>query len=415
MIDTFIEFADNNSKIAIIDKAHRLSFNDFLTACEKMKSFFIQSDLTGKKAVIFLYPDSFLFYVSVFAGVMAGVTLVIPDSFRDRKRTEQLLRTAGAEYVLVDNLTSFFAFLIPGLKKIRVNEYARENTVCKGTFPASIITFTSGTTGTLKSITRTVDYLFRQEAFIRNNIEIEDNDVVFCGLPMYTVLSIYSGHTTIIGKTPKNQADVFLTSIKAILKMKKPLPVSKCFLGGAILYENEVSHIRSIVPKARIRYVYGATESALIYMTDLDTYEKHPFSFDTPVEGVSVRVQNPNKDGVGLIALQGDIVITDDVHLTGDIGKIENGILSIYGREKYSILNAGLYNYLIDSEIRKNNKSVKAAFSFAADNKIHVVYEGKISKKNPDYIYHQQKKLKYDSKHRTKLDYRFYISKIAPK
>lgn len=412
-ISGFIDFCKGNEKIAVIDGKRKVSFAKFLSDCLKMKTFLRKNVAEDKKALVFIYPYSYLFYVVMFGGFMAGTDLVIIDSFKDKNLVAEMIKSAGCDYVLVDKMTKFLTFVLPKTDKIYVEKFVGCDIIASDVKIGSVTTFTSGTTGTPKPVKRSVDFLFKQEEFIQKNIDIDFSEVVFCGLPMYSILSVYLGHTTIVSEKPDNRATTVITSIRKVLSMRVNKNVKKCFLGGAILYRDEAAKIAETFPEAEITYVYGATESALIYKTTLDKYLKKPFSFENKVDGVFVDIENGNAGGVGEIAVSGDTVIGEGKHFTGDLGKIENGVLYVYGRKKYSDLKNGVYNYLTDDEVRSDNKNIKAAFSFMYGGKIHVVYKGKITIENPDYVYHKVKKIPYDLKHKTKLDYTKAINLIS--
>lgn len=408
-IDDFLRFCVGNGKKAIIDKNKRISFGEFSEDCFKMKSLLGEKLPRGEKALVFVYPYSYLFYVLIFGGIMAGAKLVIIDSFADKDRVRKLTESAGCNYALTGGAARFLSFKLPKLKKIdvgRFKNYEKTSAECGG---ASVTTFTSGTTGFPKPVERSADFLLGQADFIRKNIKLGENEVVFCGLPMYSVLSVFSGYTTVISGKIKREVTAVITSIRKALSFPVCGGVKNGFLGGAILYGEEAAKISSVFPFARITYVYGATESALMYKTTLDKYRKDLFSFDEKIDGVSVGIENENSEGVGEISAQGDIVIAEKKHFTGDIGKISGGKLYVYGRKKYSMPEIGFYNYVADEKIREDNednKRVKAAFSFAASGKVYVIYKGKLTVKNPNYIYNKVKKIPYDAKHKTKLDYK---------
>mgnify|MGYP002524193671 CR=1 FL=1 len=404
-ITDFIEFCKDNDKTAIIYGGKKVSFKKFLADCLKMKSFLHKNIAEEQKALIFVYPYSYLFYVVMYGGFMAGTKLVVIDSFKDKKRVEKMIELALCDYVLEDNVTRFLNFKLPRIKKINVNGYVSckaEDFDCNS---STVTTFTSGTTGTPKIIERSLDFLLKQEEFIRNNLHVDFSDVVFCGLPMYSVLSVYLGRTTVVSKKANKEVDAVITSIKKVLHMSPNLKIKKCFLGGAILYEKEAERISAIFPNADITYIYGASESALMYKTNLDDYRKDLFSFKDKVEGVEVNIVNRNFEDVGEITVKGKTVISESAHFTGDLGKIINGKLYILGRKKYSLPQRGIYNYVVDEEIRSDNKRVKGAFSFAVDGKMFVIYKGKLTTRSDDYIYRKVAKIPYDIKHKTKLDY----------
>ncbi|MDE7384899.1 MAG: hypothetical protein K2M84_03970, partial [Anaeroplasmataceae bacterium] len=209
------------------------------------------------------------------------------------------------------------------------------------------------------------------------------------------------------------QPDCVLTNIQKILLEKRSYPmIQKVMLGGAILYSWEVSKIKSVFPNAEIAYIYGASEGAIIYKTELDFYQNNLFTFDRKSKEINVMISNPNEEGIGEIVIKGDKVNTvNHMHYTGDLGKLENNKLILYGRKKYSSLEQGYYNYVFDEELRKENQCL--SFSFYYNNQIYVVYNGKIKNKKEGIKYIYMRKLPMDLKHKTKLNYKECIDRLV--
>lgn len=431
-LDDFIKNSSGNTKTAFIYKKactyKKVSFEDFLQDIYRMNAY-LEKNLSGNNILIFSYPYSYLFYVGIFSCVFLGKNIVIIDSFGDREKLRHMLNSAQVSDILTDNFTSKLGFLIPGkIHKIKMdfvefcdaklkqagtkcNSNSLESASVGSEKNASIITFTSGTTGLPKMIQRNLDFLASQIELIKNNVAIFDEDLTYGLLPMYTLLSILMNHTVLVSKKindcNKFRVSMILAPIKKVQKIKKPLPsVKRVFLGGAILYQRETDAILKKFPQADITYVYGASEGAIIYKTSLASYEKNPFTFDSRSKGIDVQILNPDKNGVGEIQISGKTVIGENhTHCTGDFGKIADGKLIIVGRKKYSCSEKGFYNYQADQTLRKNNPKIKNGFSFYYKNQIHLVYTGKITLFQKDVIYHRLRKLPYDLKHKTKLDY----------
>ena len=391
----FIEKSKNNHKIAFIYKKglkyKKVSFHEFLIDIYKMNSF-IRKNVNGNNLLIFSFPYSYLFFVTVFACVFSGKNLVIIDSFGDRKKIKKMLELAKVDEILVDNITEKLKFLLPNkinnkkISKRLVSNFTKEKPFELVTDKAKITTFTSGTTGLPKIINRNIEFLENQMELIKNNAEIFPQDITYALLPMYSLLSVLMNNTCLVSKNisicKKFNATMLLTSIKKIQKIKFPLKtIKRAFIGGAILYKNEVEEILHKLPEAKITYIYGASEGAVIYKTTLKEYSNNLFTFDTKSSGINVEIVKSDANGVGEIVISGKTVIGNEgVHYTGDLGKLDNNKLILLGRKKYSCSEISFYNYAFDEKIRKENSKVKSAFSFYYENKIHVAYTGKIQK-----------------------------------
>ncbi|MCQ2109497.1 MAG: acyl--CoA ligase [Fibrobacter sp.] len=429
----FVSRAQGNSKTAFIYKEcfgyRKATFAEFLADVYKMCGY-LKSQLKGDNVMIFSYPYSYYFYVGIFAAVFLGKNIVIVDSFSDKKKTRSMMEQAEVTDVLTDGLTRWLTFLLPVKKPVvnltKFRSYGAEDCAAAETprENASIITFTSGTTGMPKLIRRNLDFLESQIQLIRDNADIREDDVTYGLLPMYTLLSVLMNNTCLVSRDIKAcsqfGATMLLAPIKKVLQVKTPLQtIQRAFLGGAILYKKETETILSKLPAADITYVYGASEGAVIYKTNLRSYNENPFTFDTKSKGIDVTILNPDANGVGEIQISGETVIgaaagvTEDrgVHNTGDFGKIVDGKLVLLGRKKYSCSDVSFYNYQYDELLRKRNPKMTAGFSFYYEGKIHVAYCGALDDAplnnlpTLEVAFHRYAKLPYDLKHKTKLDY----------
>lgn len=405
LINDFLEIL-NKDKPAIICKNKIKTFKELGIDIRKMITVFEKNTKMDDSILVFSYPYRYDFYVSMFAGILSGRKMVIIDSFNDKKKTEYMLKEANCNYYLSDKLFKNLKFKLPKNMKLILNSnYKNEIESDNYSDEAKVITYTSATTAMPKKIVRDLSFLENQIKMINNNLDYNKDSIVYGILPMYTLLSIFLGNTTIIKKNPTNiKANVIIAPIKKLLTLKKKINnVSSVFMGGAILYKNEALKLKSLFPDAKINYIYGASEGALIYRTSLDDYINNIFTYDCPANGIKVSIDNPNNNGIGIIKIEGETVI-GNCHLTGDLGKLEHNKLTVLGRSKFSNIDKGLYNYLIDERIRENNPNI-IAFSFKLDNEYVCVYKGKLINKIDGIKYIKMKKIPYDIKHKTKLDY----------
>lgn len=438
----FVERAQGNSKTAFIYKEgfgyRKSTFAEFLADVVRMYGY-MKTQLKGDNVMIFSYPYSYYFYVGIFAAVFLGKNIVIVDSFSDKKKTRSMMEQAEVTDILTDGLTRWLTFLLPVKKPVvnltKFRSYGAEDCAAAETprENASIITFTSGTTGMPKLIRRNLDFLELQIQLIRDNADIRDDDVTYGLLPMYTLLSVLMNNTCLVSRDikacEKFGVSMLLAPIKKVLQVKAPLrTIQRAFLGGAILYKKETETILEKLPAADITYVYGASEGAVIYKTILRSYNENPFTFDTKSKGIDVTILKPDANGVGEIQISGETVIGSaagnrKVHNTGDFGKIVDGKLVLLGRKKYSCSEVSFYNYQYDELLRKRNPKMTAGFSFYYEGKIHVAYCGMLqedfSRSSESFmpleiVFHHFAKLPYDLKHKTKLDYGKVIESIIP-
>lgn len=391
-------------------KVKTIKFNQLLVDVYNFCNFFQSKGLKqNDKVVVFIMP-SYQVYSLMIAGLMYGLNIIVIDSFKDLNKVDLMVKLSRAEYVFVNKKTSFLSrFIFKSLKRINVSRV--NNNVCRefkyqvNSNDIVLTTFTSGTTGNPKIINRRFQDLDKQVTILKNNIEIDNNDVVVCMLPIYVLFSLFNGNTTVfLKKINQNnvdlvKADIILGKISNILNIKEEIKrIKKVYFGGAYIYKNEARKIISCFNNASINYIYGASEGVLIGFNTLDDFYKN--NRFKKVLGINIEIVD-KVDSVGEIVINGESVLSNNLtHKTGDIGYCDAEYLYLVGRKKYSSLENKFYNYLYDQKIREKYNLYKV-FSLWYNNKIYVFYSGNCS--NKEFI--KVKKFKYDLKHKTKVDY----------
>lgn len=427
MINKFVETCTKNSKkTAFIVKNKRISFGELLTDVYKMINLFKKRNVTrGSKALLYVLP-SYEFYVLLFACIYHGINIVVPDSYKNRRRIKEMMKRNGVNYVFCNRFTGIFKFGLPEnsvfLDVSVFHKYSSASSSPNTDEKMPVLTtFTSGTTGEPKPINRSVSFLKEQIETVLKNIEIGDSSVVFGTLPIYVLFIVYNGCTCVLGRSlskrrlQKYRVDTLLTSISILLKARGDFEgIKKIYCGGARLYGRDVEKLKASFPSTKIFYIYGASECALIGITDLDYYFQYSFAIKSPADGVAISLVEKDENGVGKILVSGDGVLAENNrYLSNDLGYSDDLGLHIVGRSKYSL--AGGYNYLLDEEILSLNEKVKRGFSLAYEGKIYFCYEGKISIEKEGVIFVRFHKLPMDAKHKTKLDYAKTVAALKKK
>ena len=427
MIQHFIDTCKKKSdEVAFIIGNRRISFQTLLSDVYRMVNCFIQRGIPrGGKALLYLLP-SYDFYVLLLACIYYGVNIIVPDSYKDKDRLSHMLQQQGVKQVFCNRLTFFLRKGIPqNTTFIDISDFRKysDNQTPKNEaadMPV-LTTFTSGTTGEPKPIYRSAAFLKKQIESISLNIDITDSQVVFGGLPIYALYAIYHGRTCVIDRKlcvkdlKKHKIDTVFAPIALLLKMKGASNgVRYVYFGGARLYQREAAALRRAFPVAKIRYNYGASECALIGMTELDYYIKNGFVIKETAKDAEVTLVEKDENGVGKIQVKGDCVLTEDkTYCSNDLGYMDEYGLHIVGRSKYSAV--GRYNYLIDDEILSKNEKIKKGFSFVYQDKTYFCCEGKLTVRKDGVEFVKFQKLPMDGKHKTKLNYHKTIGILSAK
>lgn len=417
MIDNFIKTCkDKGSKTAFICGKHRVSFTELLNDVFKMVNLFKARGLSKGSKVLLLVMPSYEFYVLLFACIYYGVNVVVMDSYKNFGRIRNIMKDNGIKAVFCNRLTRLAKIEFePDVEFISISDYYKYPSTSEPADADSnrtvLTTFTSGTTGTPKPIHRSVKSLEKQIEVVSNNIEINGENVVYAGLPIYVLFVVYSGLTCVISKRINKKelcalgVDTVLAPIAKLLKLRETFPfVKKLFLGGAMLYAKDARQLKYTFPCADATYIYGSSECVLMARSNLDDYLAHGFALKYGIDGVELTVVERDDNGVGRIKATGEVVLTEDHSFIGnDLGYFDEHGLHIVGRSRYS--SAGCYNYIEDDRLLRENPRVKKGFSFVYKEKRYFCYQGKLAKEYSDITCVKFKKLPMDPKHKTKLDY----------
>lgn len=419
MLTRFDELCEKENKIAFVDEKKTKYFKELKSDVLKMISLFKKEGIKEyDKCVLFLLP-SYEFYALLIAGIYYHLDMIVIDSFKNKEKLKSMLDDSEPNFIFTNSLTKFISFILPSkARRVNISKYNKFNPTdykfISDENSVVLTTYTSGTTGNPKRIERSLKLLKMQMDLILKNIDIEGAKVIYATLPIYVLLSMINGCTTLVGTKISDRLleeykpDIMLTSIKNLLSLIKPIEcVNKAYCGGAILYRKEALKIKNLLPNAIVTYVYGSSEGVLIAKTTLDKYiENNCFTFDEFIDGINVSI-TPNNE----IIISGESVLTEDkTHNTRDMGIINNEKLKVVGRVKYS--SKDFSNYVVDQMVLDENKNIKKAFSFMYKNKKCLAYEGVLEKQYDFDIMLKYRHLPYDLKHKTKLDYSKVIEKI---
>lgn len=417
MINEFIKTCrDNGDKTAFVFGKHKVSFATLLSDVFKMVNLINAQGISKDSRVLLLVTPSYEFYVLLFACIYYGVNVVVMDSYKDFDRIRKIMSDNEIKLVFCNRLTRFVKFKFGRhIKFINISGYHKHSNTSKAynidKDKIVLTTFTSGTTGNPKPIERSIKSLAEQIDIVSRNIEINEGEIVYAGLPIYVLFVVYSGLTCVISKRINKRklyrlgVTAVLAPISKLLDVKGKLPfIKKLFFGGAMLYAKEAERLKSTFPFAESTYIYGASECVLMAKSTLEHYLAHDFALEYGIDGVTLEIVDQDNNGIGRIKAVGDVVLTASREFVGnDIGYFDEYGLHIVGRSRYS--SADHYNYVEDNRLLRQNPNVKKGFSFAYKGKRYFCYQGRLSEKYSDIICIKLRKLPMDPKHKTKLDY----------
>ena len=417
MINKFITTCkDKDDKIAFVYGKHKISFRELLSDVFKMVNLFKAKGVSRGSKVLLLVMPSYEFYVLLFACIYSGVNVVVMDTYKNFERIRKVMSDNNIKFVFCNRLTELAKFRFNSdVEFINISNYYKYSDIPEPSETDKnktvLTTFTSGTTGDPKPIERSISSLEKQIDIVSKNIEINDESVIYAGLPIYVLFVVYSGLTCVISKRINKKelrrwgVDVVLAPIAKLLVVKGEFQfVKKLFFGGAMLYTKDAMRIKTAFPFAETTYIYGSSECVLMARSTLEHYLNHSFALEQRIDGADIEIVEQDKNGVGRIKAEGEVVLTEDHKFVGsDIGYFDEHGLHIVGRSRYS--TEGYYNYVEDNRLLQENPKVKKGFSFAYMGKRYFCYQGKLSNRYSDITCIKFTRLPMDPKHKTKLDY----------
>jgi len=314
------------NKVALIHKGKKMTYQELEDSSQALARFFTINEVgEGKKALLFI-PLSIEFYVIFLALVRSGVSVVLIDPSAGKDKVAQCVKAAKPDAFIATPKAHLLRFIsavaaipkkfsthgtfgwIPGSKVIRYLESDGSNGRINGgenfkdfeapsDYPA-LITFTSGSTGIPKGISRSHGFLINQHKAISHALPAMENDVELNTLPVFILSNLANGITTVIPDVDvKNNATVdakqivrqmqtngvnrilaapaFCKNIADYLEsQKQSLPnMQRIYTGGGPVFPHLLKQLSLVFPNAEAIALYGSTEAepiAHIGMHEID-------------------------------------------------------------------------------------------------------------------------------------------------
>ncbi len=328
--------------------------------------------------------------MAVLGCLAAGVT-VVPLSFRyGFNHCKKILNSVSPTGLLSD--------LEGGLEYIQISD-SRYN---EPESSPAVILFTSGSTGVPKGVMLSSENLLSNLSSIEQYFPITKDDSILItrslfhssvltgeflislcrGLrirfmseefnPQSIVKEIVENSMTVFGGTP--------TMFRAFFKLRKEFvfpSLKKVVISGECLSYNDGKKINELFPDAEKYHVYGLTEaSPRVCWLPPDLFFKYPDHVGIPIEGVELMIDSKSEGEAGELFVRGKNVMLgyydDDSGTkrvidkkgwlkTGDIVKLDNGLIKVLGRKDDMIIRGGMniYPSEIEAELLRDERVKK--------------------------------------------------------
>ncbi len=239
-----------------------------------------------------------------------------------------------------------------------------------------ISTLTSGSTGDPKSARRTTSIFAFLQPFhsLLRNAKLNEYRSVIVTTPMYhgyglatCLMAMCLGShihirrhfksSEICALVEKHKIDV-ITLVPLVLRRilnesGSNLKSLKAILsGGAALEESLVTTTQDRLGKILFN-LYGTSEAGFCILANPDQLERNPSTIGKPIEGVKIRIDEPDKStGCGQLLIKNRWSVSRTKWIqTGDLARInEDGFVQLMGRSDDMIVSGGVNVYPIELE-----------------------------------------------------------------
>lgn len=412
----------------------RKSFRELHREVESRESCLIERGLCPGQRILLFAPPSYELLLFMLAAMRLGISLLYADVQTGLRRGGAALKSAPADAVAVNRGTFFLRLLFPKLlqiplllridfsekrrgRKVRkrgraavkdgisdrrqrgeesknrtAGQWDEEKTeILDGrqrreeeesfalSGPAgpsedteALLTMTTGSTGSAKTVIRTHGELLRQLRLTMENQGESGGECVLVSSFMYCFSNLLMGNAVAL---PELHLGIplwsywerrlrhfsslpirsLMTTPDFCLHFKNAFPgLRELYIGGAILNIREAERILANYPGVRISYIYGATECNLIARTELSDYvrilrERGESCLGGAVSGVSIRIEG------GEILVKSDALLRGSLakggreereregswHRSGDLGELREGKLYYLGRRDVYLVKKG--------------------------------------------------------------------------
>lgn len=266
------------TRTAIVDEEGRLlSFHGLNERVKQQAAALLAEGLKREQIVLLAIAPGIDFFVALLAILRVGarVLLIEPGS---AKRVLSCLDAVRPDFVLtVPWLVPLFAcryrtFTLSNRKSDQAPAAAFVDSK-----DGALITFTSGTTGSVKAIERSHGFLVQQTEVIDKSLALSASPCTLTTLPVFTLAHLFYGVTTIlVGKKscrkalklvdrhqPKKIlcAPAFLTGLLEESAGQDLSCLDEVLVGGAPIFPSLVESVLARLPQATVTSVYGASEA----------------------------------------------------------------------------------------------------------------------------------------------------------
>ena len=359
LTDIFLETGRKFShKTAIIHGNKQITFGELELDVRKTAAYMRRRGIQPGHKVLVLLPMSIDLYRMIMAINFLGAIAVLLDEWVSVGRMEECCRISKPDAYVILKKGKILGLLSRELRSIPValsvtfpyDEIPLEQHVQVPSSTPSLITFTTGSTGTPKAVVRSFQFLYNQLEALKKEINPEGWQTDLVTLPVLLFMNLSLGATSIIADFDRNhpdrldparilrdlethQAFRIIASPAFVVELSRYLldhpgtleHLRAIYLGGAPVFPAEANTIKAAFPDAKATVLYGSTEAEPISSVSAD---RLAYSDPSTDGGLLVGTLHPDIS-VRIVPITGDIIeleeqqeLTSLACKTGEIGEI---------------------------------------------------------------------------------------------
>lgn len=396
------------------------TFKEFIENTLKIADYLIKKGFKNKNIMTISENSSKLMEVDLAVSFYVGVSAVVSKEWKidDLKDGIEELKPACLIYSkryesMIEELKELYNITYICIDDIE-NDFKKDflNFDIKNYDKPAKIVFSSGTTGKSKAVKLSLRNVFAGYNSLKRRCPFNHNDSAYLSLPLnHTYASIYNFMYSLVA----GYSLYLSTSVSNIGKeLLETNPTIFCAV--PLVYNNLLKAYGDNVDKAfgkNIKYLFcgGAElskETRKIYkdkhLNLMQAYAlsetassltiAYPYSDDLEsvgeiFEDIDVKIDSPDKDGIGEIIVKGDNVFLgytdnsltkrvfdkDGYFHTGDLGIIKDGKIYLKGRKKKMLLTSNGENIIaesIENKIKEKSSKINDVKAYISQDKLAV-------------------------------------------
>jgi len=380
------------NKIALHHEGEIFTYKTLFNTCQKVCAWLhLEHKIKYQDRVGIFYQNKPEIIQSIFALAHLGTDIYLLNADMSKEQLIGLHQKHNFKALLIDleHYPWQLAFTIPLIDITSVENSASVGSKKIPTsYKGKLIVLTGGTTGSFKTVpykTSVAKFIYPTHALIKK-LNLEKYQSVYIAVPIFhsygfstLLISILLGKNVFITTKfqtqkaleiiEKNAIEVatFVPTVLHRVLLGKPTSLKslRCIISGAAPLSVSLAEQTQSLLGDVLYNLYGSSEAGFSIIATPKDLEKHISTVGKAIEGVKVKIHNPNTKGIGELWIQSKWTISgeDWIH-TGDLAQINNeGFLFLHGRIDDMIISGGenIYPIHIENALLQHDDILEAA------------------------------------------------------